>query len=338
MLQQSTPQQTLENPDLKLWREKLLLELKQGNKASKKLLQALKKGVPLEHRGLAWQSMIGNDLRITDKLYELLLERAHLHMTQLSVMDQLEAGAFRKNLKVIEEDLHRTFGELGHFRQGNPLYQPLKNVLIAYSMLRPDLGYVQGMSYVAGCLLIFSTEQGSEKEAFRSFANLMNRELLFTFYSFDMERVNVVFHVFMNLMRDRLPKLYGVFKATNISCSIFLFEWIVALYSNIFALETSARLWDSYLFHGDYFMIKVALAICCCLEQHLIQQGVLNGSSGTGQFEMMVLLFKNVKNFVSEEGLFQALESHQACSKFGQDDYEKVKKQVEAMSNLERLI
>jgi TBC1 domain family member 14 len=55
---------------------------------------------------------------------------------------------------VIEEDLHRTFGELGHFRVGNPLYQPLKNVLIAYSMLRPDLGYVQGMSYVAGSILL----------------------------------------------------------------------------------------------------------------------------------------------------------------------------------------
>lgn len=41
---------------------------------------------------------------------------------------------FRKNLKVIEEDLHRTFGELGHFRYGNKLYQPLRNVLIAYSV------------------------------------------------------------------------------------------------------------------------------------------------------------------------------------------------------------
>ena len=69
-------------------------------------------------------------------------------------LEALEGGSFKKNLKVIEEDLHRTFGELGHFRQGNPLYQPLKNVLIAYSMLRPDLGYVQGMSYVAGSLLL----------------------------------------------------------------------------------------------------------------------------------------------------------------------------------------
>jgi hypothetical protein len=153
-----------------------------------------------------------------------------------------DGGAFKKNLKVIEEDLHRTFGELGHFRQGNPLYMPLKNVLLAYSMLRPDLGYVQGMSYVAGSILIHN--EGKEQDAFACFSNLMNRDLLFTFYSFDMEKVNITFHVFMHFMRDKLPKLHTSFKHSNISCSIFLFEWIVALYSNIFPLEVSARLWD----------------------------------------------------------------------------------------------
>lgn len=90
----------------------------------------------------------------------------------------------------------------------------------------------------------------------------MNRDLLFNFYSFDMQKVNVIFHVFMSLMRDRLPKLHGQFKATNISCSIFLFEWIVAMYSNIFTLEVSSRLWDQYLYHGDYFLMKVAIAVC----------------------------------------------------------------------------
>lgn len=65
---------------------------------------------------------------------------------------------------------------------------------------------------------------------------------------------------------------------------------------------------------------------------------MLNSSGGMGQFEMLVLLFKNVKNFVTEEGLFATLDGHAACSKFSQEDYEKVKKSVEAMSGLERLI
>jgi hypothetical protein len=97
------------------------------------------------------------------------------------------------------------------------------------------------MSYVAGSILLHTA---CEYDSFKCFANLMNRDLLFHFYSFDMEKVNIIFHVFMRTVKEKLPKLHNLFKMTNLSCSVFLFEWIVALYSNIFPLEVSARIWD----------------------------------------------------------------------------------------------
>ena len=126
----------------------------------------------------------------------------------------------------------------------------------------------------------------------------MNRDLLFNFYSFDMEKVNIIFHLFMYLLKQYIPRMHAVFKQVNISCSIFLFEWIVALYSNIFPLETIALIWDHYFFYGDYYLIKVAIAICACLESNV----------SANNFEMMVLLFKNVRNFVTEDDLFLVLE------------------------------
>jgi hypothetical protein len=45
-----------------------------------------------------------------------------LERAELSEQNSDKDPVFRKNLKVIEEDLHRTFGELGHFRYGNKLY------------------------------------------------------------------------------------------------------------------------------------------------------------------------------------------------------------------------
>jgi hypothetical protein len=83
----------------------------------KKFKEALKKGIPSELRGIVWQELVSNDLRITNKLYDSLLERA-----KISEQNAERDPFFRKNLKVIEEDLHRTFGELGHFRYGNKLY------------------------------------------------------------------------------------------------------------------------------------------------------------------------------------------------------------------------
>jgi hypothetical protein len=97
----------------------------------------LKKGIPTELRGEAWLAIIGNELRITENLYGVLLERVRLCEANIE-----KDIAFKKNIKVVEEDLHRTFVDLGHFRFGNLLYQPLKNILATFSVFRPDLGYV----------------------------------------------------------------------------------------------------------------------------------------------------------------------------------------------------
>jgi len=161
-------------------------------------------------------------------------------------------------------------------------------------MFRPDTGYVQGMSFVAGTLLLNGF---NEFEAFLCFANMLNREFLFHFYQFDKEKVNVVFNVFMRLMKDRLPKLHTVFKQTGLPCSAFLFEWVVTIFSNIFSLDIAARIWDQYLFYGDFFLIKVSLAICHCLEPQILQS----------QLELLITPFKNVQKYVSGEQLFKAI-------------------------------
>lgn len=96
----------------------------------KKFQELLGKGIPTELRGVIWQELIGNPLKITESLFKLLVQRAEITEKNID-KDPL----YRKNLKVIEEDLHRTFGELGHFRYGNKLYQPLRNVLVAFSVI-----------------------------------------------------------------------------------------------------------------------------------------------------------------------------------------------------------
>ena len=170
------------------------------------------------------------------------------------------------------------------------------------------------MSYVAGNILL---HYGKELDTFICFANIMNREdILFNFHSFDMDKVNVVFHIFMKLMREKIPKLYEIFVFTGLSCSIFLFEWVVTLYSNIFQLDVSSRIWDNFFYYGDFFILKIALAICYVLEQNANMQS----------FENIVLLVKNAKQFVDEESLFKGLTEIKLTRQY----YMKVKRQIEA--------
>ena len=224
-------------------------------------------------RGEVWESLIGNEQRVNLNLYKALLVRVRLAEGNI----QHDQG-FKNNLKVIEEDLMRTFTELKYFRPGMKLYQPLKNILAAFSVFRPDLGYVQGMSFVAGSLLMHT---GDEFLGFKLFANMMGKTLIYTFYSFDMPKVNIFFHIFMKLLQEKNPKLGSIFVEYQIQPSVFLFEWVVALFSNILPLESSARIWDNYFFYGDEFLMKVCLGICACLEKIC-----------TENFEMIIVLFK----------------------------------------------
>ena len=43
-------------------------------KTNKKFKEAFKKGIPTEIRGVAWMKMIGNALRITKNLYDLIIQ------------------------------------------------------------------------------------------------------------------------------------------------------------------------------------------------------------------------------------------------------------------------
>ena len=66
---------------------------------------------------------------------------------------------------MIEKDLHRTYGvETKHRRLA-----PLRRVLLAYICREPDIGYTQGMNFMAAMLLRFL----GEEDAFWTFVALM---------------------------------------------------------------------------------------------------------------------------------------------------------------------
>ena len=56
-----------------------------------------------------------------------------------------------------------------------------------------------------------------------------------------MPKVNIFFHCYMSLLKDRVPRIAQLLQDLQIQCSVFLFEWVIALFSNIFSLDISAR-------------------------------------------------------------------------------------------------
>jgi hypothetical protein len=118
----------------------------------------LEKGIPYDLRRQIWPVLIGNQALVTEKLYTSLLSR-------VQQAERADDPFFAKTLKTIDTDLNRTYNQLGCFKPKTGfLHQTLRNILAAFAFLRPDLAYVQGMSFLVAFLLLMLG--GSEILAF----------------------------------------------------------------------------------------------------------------------------------------------------------------------------
>ena len=62
--------------------------------------------------------------------------------------DEDLASRAPSTILLIERDLPRTFPTLAFFHDGGPMQSALQNVLYCYTCCRPDVGYVQGMTFL----------------------------------------------------------------------------------------------------------------------------------------------------------------------------------------------
>jgi hypothetical protein len=115
------------------------------------------------------------------------------------------------------------------------------------------------MSYVAGIILLHC---GPPEDCFRVFCNLLNSEIIQSFYDFDLKKINKVYKVFWKLMKENLPQYYQHLRSDNTSCSTFLFEWILTLFSSSLEIEACTYLWDQIYFYGEIFVLKASIAVC----------------------------------------------------------------------------
>ena len=80
----------------------------------------------------------------------------------------------------------------------------VKKCLELWSLYRPDIGYVQGMSYLAWMLLI----RMESYQAFVCFSNIMLHDpFIHSLYMFKKEKINKIMSFFEECLMDKKPKL-----------------------------------------------------------------------------------------------------------------------------------
>ncbi|XP_074230021.1 TBC1 domain family member 12 isoform X1 [Camelus bactrianus] len=235
-------------------------------------------GLPPSVRGKVWSLAVGNELNITPELYEIFLSRAKERWKSFSEtssendIEGVSVADREASLELIKLDISRTFPSLYIFQKGGPYHDVLHSILGAYTCYRPDVGYVQGMSFIAA-VLILNLE---EADAFIAFANLLNKPCQLAFFRVDHSMMLKYFATFEVFFEENLSKLFLHFKSYSLTPDIYLIDWIFTLYSKSLPLDLACRVWDVFCRDGEEFLFRTGLGILRLYEDILLQMDFIH--------------------------------------------------------------
>ncbi|XP_038647357.1 TBC1 domain family member 1 isoform X6 [Scyliorhinus canicula] len=255
----------LQNKRLKLDYEEITLCLKEVTLVWEKMLTlparatvkfdmenihaAMGQGVPRQHRGEIWK---------------LLAEQYQLRY-RLPVKQQPKDTPYEELLKQLTSHQHAILIDLGRTFPTHPYFTTplgagqlsLYNLLKAYSLLDQEVGYCQGLSFVAGILLLHM----SEEDAFHMLKFLMYDVGLRKQYRPDMIILQIQMYQLSRLLHDYHRDLYCHFEENEISPSLYAAPWFLTVFASQFPLGFVARVFDMIFLHGSEVIFKVALSL-----------------------------------------------------------------------------
>lgn len=225
------------------------------------------RGLPPPVRGRVWKLALQNHLNITPQLYAILVNRASQQIQSWYAYKSTVSNS-EETLELIPLDVSRTFPQLCIFQKGGPYYNLLHNVLGAYVCYRPDIGYVQGMSFIAAILIL----NLDEADAFILFANLINKPCLQAFFNMDQELMSKYFNTFSIIFSFLLPDLCQHFSNLGLRPDLFLLDWIMTLFARAAPLDVTCRIWDILIRDGEEFLFRAAFGILSMYEDVLLKE------------------------------------------------------------------
>eukprot|EP01125_Pyxidicula_operculata_P019074 TRINITY_DN688_c0_g2_i1.p1 TRINITY_DN688_c0_g2~~TRINITY_DN688_c0_g2_i1.p1 ORF type:complete len:631 (+),score=120.61 TRINITY_DN688_c0_g2_i1:50-1942(+) len=195
---------------------------------------------------------------------------------------------------LIQRDLPRTFPDLQLFK--NPesdAYNQILKVLETSAALLSDIGYVQGMSYIAATLLLYMNHY----ETFVCFTNLISNPFLKSVCQLEHSTLARHSQLYQMIFSQYAPKLYEHFHSHNISTENFLLDWWLTLFTRGLQLPLACRVWDCILMEGEIIIHFVAVAMLKQFEKELLDC----------QFEQCLSFLSQLPQKVKEDELFEQI-------------------------------
>jgi len=159
----------------------------------------------------------------------------------------------QKTCGEIEKDIPRTFPDVPGFN--DPAGQRrLMRILRSYAALDPEVGYCQGMNFVAGLILKYLP---NESEAFGTFCVLMRDRNYRELFLPDMTQLQ---HRMSQLEGMLPPNISAKLRNCGISPALYAPQWLLSCFSNEFPTTFGARIIDALL-GGQTLVAEVLMRV-----------------------------------------------------------------------------
>ncbi|KAL4324355.1 hypothetical protein GQ457_11G004230 [Hibiscus cannabinus] len=219
------------------------------------LKKLLRKGVPPVLRPKIWFSLSG-----------AAKKKSTVPESYYNDLTKAVEGKVTPATRQIDHDLPRTFP--GHPWFDTPQgHAALRRVLVGYSFRDSDVGYCQGLNYVAALLLLVMK---TEEDAFWMLAVLLENVLVNDCYTNNLSGCHVEQRVFKDLLVKKCPRIAAHLEALEFDVSLVATEWFLCLFSKSLPSETTLRVWDVLFYEGAKVLFHAALAIFKMKEEELL--------------------------------------------------------------------
>ncbi len=67
--------------------------------------------------------------------------------------------------------------------------------------------------------------------------------------------------VYDKVFASQLPQLHAHFTKEDVAANMYVYDWLLTIFSRALPLDISARIMDNYLLNGSVFLFRTALGI-----------------------------------------------------------------------------
>lgn len=227
-----------------------------------------------------WVKMLGNwDTSATkEKLHRRIYKgipnslriKVWCKLMDVNKVKSANPGKFQEMLKLaklwstdvrqIDSDVNRQFREHQFYRERYSEKQcSLFNVLCAYSMYNSEVGYCQGMSGLAGVLLMYMDEE----DAFWALAVLLSdkKYAMHGLYIEGFPKLTRFLEHHDKILTKFMPKLKHHFDKFGLDAILYSLKWFFVCFVERVPFSLCLRVWDIYLLDGERVVTAMAYTI-----------------------------------------------------------------------------